>query len=248
MKLTITYIFHNCFTLQLGDHCFLFDYPDRKFLKPKMRQEVIARVKDSSLFALTSHSHPDHFNPQVNELISYTKEATFIFANETTTAFPVLQDLKTSLIVEPEHSYQTKYFNLETLESNDLGVAFLIQFAAFNIYFGGDLANWNWDELDRVEREQMEVFYHKSLAKLKKWPIDIAFVNTDRRLKNWAGAGEFISQIKPKIFIPMHTFGKTRTIDLFVKEVALTNPTNTTIWRYFNSGDTYTVDLPDDIL
>ena len=125
--------------------------------------------------------------------------------------------------------------------SNDEGVAFLITVEGLKIYFGGDLANWDWDELTTEEHRFLVDYFAEVLTKLKQWPIDIAFSNTDPRLPNWSGADQFIKTIKPKLFVPMHTFGNTESIAAFLNQ----NPQPVkTFFHYQKTGDCLALELP----
>ena len=119
-------------------------------------------------------------------------------------------------------------------------MAFLITIDNLNIYFGGDLANWEWDGLTQQETKFLVDYFSQVLDKLKQWPIQIAFSNTDSRLKNWSGAAQFIKTIKPNLFVPMHTFGETGTITRFIAE----NPhLDSPVFQYQKTGDTTVLKL-----
>jgi L-ascorbate metabolism protein UlaG (beta-lactamase superfamily) len=135
---------------------------------------------------------------------------------------------------------------IHTFLSNDQGVAFLINYANLNIYFGGDLANWQWDGLTKPETRLLVDYFSEVLTKLKQWPIQIAFSNTDPRLNNWSGAAQFIETIKPKLFVPMHTFGETGAINKFLSEHPLQNISSESVFfQYQETGDSILLELPD---
>lgn len=241
MKAEITYIFHNCFILKIQSRAFIFDYPADRFLTREMKEMVFSEIKKNSLTVLSSHSHQDHFNPDIVEFLKYTPDTTFILSSDILEAGFKIKGLNipnpvddSLVVVEPENRYKVKDFTLQTFQSTDLGVAFLITFAGLKIYFGGDLANWNWDELEPDERSQMEESFRKTLEKLEKQQIHIAFVNADSRLSNWAGAAEFMERIKPELFVPMHSFGQTEKMAEFAKEAPQTGKD---IFLYKKPGD-----------
>lgn len=228
----LIYVFHNCFVLQVDGKTILFDYPAPELLNTKAVSVVREAVRDTDLYVLFSHSHGDHFSPSVIDLIRVARKARFIISKDVAKAFPALEGQPDSLIAVPGRLGRLGELEVEAFPSNDLGVAYLLRLAGVSIYFGGDLANWNWD--GDSEDLRLEAFYHKTLDKLVEHPIQIAFSNADARLQNWSGAYEFIERIHPQIFVPMHTFGKTQTLKRFEKNLPV-GPTK--VWIYEKTGD-----------
>jgi L-ascorbate metabolism protein UlaG (beta-lactamase superfamily) len=234
MQIEITYIFHNCFVLQLPDKAFLFDYPADEYLTEARRAAIISRIRDTDLYLCSSHNHHDHFNRKAPELSTYTKSLTYILSRDIVKNNRQFKAMPSCYTVEADQSYTINDFTVDTFLSNDEGVAFLIHLGPLNIYFGGDLANWNWDDLTKQEIRLLVDYFGEVLLKLKPWPVQIAFSNTDQRLPNWAGAAQFIETVKPGLFVPMHTFGETQSIAKFLSE----NPElESKIFQYRETGD-----------
>jgi len=234
MKATITYINHNCFILKEASRTFLFDYPGDRFLTPKMREIVTAELQGSRAFIFASHSHQDHFNPKIVDLAKVASQATLVLSDEIINNHPQFEKIENCIITKPQGVYKIDKIKVSTFPSNDLGVAYLIKLDELTIYFGGDLAKWSWDEFTPEERSWMERHFQETINSLAKYQIDIAFENTDQRLTNWAGAAEFIKTVKPTLFVPMHTFGKTDSLKRFVKELG---QTKSTVFLYQKVGD-----------
>lgn len=240
MDLQIIYIFHNCFIVKSDRITFLFDYPDDRFLDENLTNLISDTIKDTQLYCFTSHSHSDHFNPDLKRIQTVNPQATFILSDDILGKIP--SGTAKTLFVAPEQNYTIdQRLQLTTYQSSDLGVAFLINVNEKTIYYGGDLANWNWDELPPEEKKQMEQFYHRFLERLGRYSIDLAFVNADPRMKNWAGAEEFLIKIKPQWFIPMHTFGKTALLAKFLR--SLKDKDKQGIFAYRQPGDTLEISL-----
>jgi L-ascorbate metabolism protein UlaG (beta-lactamase superfamily) len=241
MQTEITYIFHNCFVLKLSQKTFLFDYPADEYLNDCMRTSLIDKIKDTDLYVFSSHNHKDHFNRNITDLNTFSRNITYILSKDIVKKNPAFKELPSCIITVPDQSYQIGDLTVRTFLSNDQGVAFLITSNNLNIYFGGDLANWEWDDLTQQESRFLVDYFSEVLNKLKQWPIQIAFSNTDSRLKNWSGAAQFIKTIKPNLFVPMHTFGETQTITNFITE----NPhLDNQIFHYQKTGDTLVLELP----
>ena len=243
MKIEITYVFHNCFILQIpraeGIQSFLFDYPSDKFLTNPMKTAVISKIRDTDLYVFSSHNHQDHFNRNVRDLDGCVKRITYILSKDIVKKNRQFKEMKNSHSIEPDGKYQINDLEIQSFLSNDEGVAFLIKVADANgtdlsVYFGGDLANWDWEDLSKKERLFLVDYFGEVLAKLNSQTIQIAFSNTDARLPNWAGAAQFIETIRPRLFVPMHAFGDTTTIARFLNEHCYPG---TEVFKYNQTGD-----------
>lgn len=241
MQIQITYIFHNCFTLKLPDKTFLFDYPADQYLDEIRRTAIISQIQNTDLYLFSSHNHADHFNRNFMDLSSYTKSLTGILSRDIVAKNRQFKTISSCHAVEADQSYPMGDFTVDTFLSNDEGVAFLIHHGPINIYFGGDLANWHWEDLNKQELRLLVTYFGEVLEKIKKWPIQIAFSNTDQRLANWAGAAQFMEAVKPKLFVPMHTFGEAQSLVKFMNE----NPIDpgTEFFQYYQTGDTMNIEM-----
>jgi L-ascorbate metabolism protein UlaG (beta-lactamase superfamily) len=234
VKIEITYIFHNCFTLKLPDKTFLFDYPADQYLDQTRRAAIISQIQNTNLHLFSSHNHPDHFNRNSMDLSSYTNSLTCILSKDIVTKNRQFKGNPLCYTVEADQSYLINDYTVDTFRSNDEGVAFLIHLGSLHIYFGGDLANWNWENLNKQEIRLLVDYFGEVLEKLKQRPIQIAFSNTDQRLTNWAGAAQFMETLKPGLFVPMHAFGETQSITKFLNE----NPhPGIEVFHYQETGD-----------
>ena len=234
MKIVITYIHHNCFILKGPSWTLLFDYPDDRFLTPQMRETVTNGLWGSKAFIFASHSHQDHFNPQLMDVAKIASQATLVLSQDIIERQPRLGKVENCFIVKPSEVYGLEQMRIKTFPSNDLGVAYLIQTNELTVYFGGDLAKWSWDDFTPEERRWMEGHFQKTIETLAKQPIDIAFQNTDPRLPNWAGATEFLYTVKPKLFVPMHTFGDLDSLGRFMKDLGRIE---SKIFQYQETGE-----------
>lgn len=238
MHCLIKYIFHNCFVMRLGEMTLLFDYPAPEFLSQEAIHAVQESICDTELYIFSSHSHGDHFSPNVIEMTDAAKKRYFIVAKDVAKACPSLASHGETLIALPGREESVGNLSVEAFLSNDQGVAFLIGINGKTVYFGGDLANWNWenDEEDR----RLEAFFKKTLDKLVEKTIDIVFSNADPRLANWSGAYEVIEKMQPRFFIPMHTFGQTEALMRFKQGLPRTS---TSVWTYDHPGMNYDFQL-----
>lgn len=241
MQIEITYIFHNCFILKLPDMTFLFDYPAAQYLDETRRIAIISQIQNTDLYLFSSHNHADHFNRNSMVLSPYTKSLTCILSKDIVKKNRQFKENPLCHIAEADQSYTINDFTVDTFRSNDEGVAFLIHLGPLHIYFGGDLANWHWEDLNKQEIRLLVDYFGEVLEKIKQQPIQIAFSNTDQRLANWAGAAQFMEIVKPRLFVPMHTFGETQSIAKFLNE----NPGHpgTEVFQYHKTGDSITIEI-----
>jgi L-ascorbate metabolism protein UlaG (beta-lactamase superfamily) len=235
MPIEITFIFHNCFTVKFPDKTFLFDYPADQYLDKPRRAAVISQIENTDLFLFSSHNHADHFNRNSLDLGAYTKSLTCILSRDIVKKNRQYRDNPSCYPMDADQSYAIKDITVDTFRSNDEGVAFLIHLGSLHIYYGGDLANWHWEDLNKQEFQFLVSYFGEVLEKLKKWPIQIAFSNTDKRLTNWAGAAQFMETVKPNLFVPMHTFEDTSSIQKFINENPI--PIGVQFFHYHQTGD-----------
>lgn len=209
-EITIEYIYHSGFSVKFEDQNFIFDYYKGK----------LPSFKSPTAF-FVSHSHDDHYNPEIfnlkgdtpykyilsSDIKSYEKKENII-------------DLGSSENVEnlkhmySENSYHIKEgdnlildnFSVRAFPSTDKGVSFLVNYHGINIFHAGDLNLWVWDEDTPEEKEQMYERFISIIKEISIYDIDIAFFPLDPRLgQRYAdGFNMFIDEVEPSIILPMH--------------------------------------------
>jgi hypothetical protein len=232
--MNIIYIFHNSFILQTGDTTILFDYPNDQYINKEISNLVIEQIKDRNLFAFVSHGHADHFNPQIAKFAAFAAASRFIISSDVRSSYRLFKDPPGVLWVKPDQEHSLEGLAFRTFKSNDRGVAFLMNLSGMSIYFGGDLADWSWDDFTQRQRNRINKIFRATLAELKKSRIHIAFSNIDPRLSNCAGSPEFIAEINPELFVPMHAFGNLAWVHDFASQTSLSG---NVIFDYRFPGD-----------
>src|SRR5690554_7801383 len=97
--MTITYIYHSCYLIEFKEFSLLFD-----FYKDVPRNDGTNWItdyllkKEEDLYVFCSHSHSDHFNPEILSWRNRKKNIRYIFSDE------LLQSTK----VLPEDAYFLK--------------------------------------------------------------------------------------------------------------------------------------------
>jgi hypothetical protein len=235
----ITYIHHNSFVLEAGERVFLFDYPGPNHAMRGAREAMERAIAGREIFVFNSHSHDDHFHPGIRELVAPAAKVRFVLSDDILDMYPEAVP-KGSLIVEPDESYEFMGLGIDTIMSNDLGVAFLIHMDGRTIYYGGDLANWNWDADPVAQRKFTERFFASALARICAYEVDVGFSNADKRLRSQSGAADFVHVVKPAVFVPMHTFGHAEWVDA-LREPAEKNGSR--LFAYDKPGDSATFSI-----
>ena len=209
----VTYIHHSCFLVETERFYYLFDYekgglPEMEVKKP--------------IFVLSSHSHGDHYNPEVFALLAEIgmEHIQAVLSDD----IQPPANAKT-LLVSPEKEYtlgEEQY--LATLRSTDLGVAFLIEDQGRLIYHAGDLNDWVWEEETDTYNQEMTQNYRAQIQllsqTLKGREIDTAFVVLDPRQERDYDRGmcHFLQNIPARQVYPMHYWDEPGIIETFLND------------------------------
>lgn len=194
----VQYIFHSGFLVETAAGYYLFDY---------YKGDLPRLDTDKPMVVFSSHSHGDHYNPEV---FSILKEMGMkdIFAVLAKDIPPRNHPADIEVLrADAGQTYPLPHGEqLETLLSNDSGVAFLLTAAEGVIYHAGDLNDWTWDGESEQDNQQMRDSYRQEIDKLKGRRIDIAFVPLDPRQEMYYAEGMkyFLAQVGAGKVYPMH--------------------------------------------
>ena len=235
MQITITYIHHNCFVLRTPKRAFLFDYPNDDHL-PDGAEELVRRaVAGTDLAVFISHGHDDHLHDDLTTVTSAAGSVRYVVSDDVEDLRPeAIPSDGEVLVVEPDEIYDFDGMKIETLMSNDLGVAFLVADGDFRFYYGGDLAKWIWETASPQEAAFTEAFFARAMARVGEFRPHVAFSNVDRRLSNLAGGVEACLAAGAAVFVAMHTFGDTSWLRGFREMV---DGTHSRLFVYAGAGE-----------
>ena len=210
--MTVHYISHSGFLVETAVCYYIFDYFKGELPQLNIQKPVVV---------FSSHNHRDHYNPEIFTLLKmmgikniYTILAKDISEKKYPKDVAVLK-------AHPNMSYDLPYGErLETLQSTDSGVAFLLTTGEGVIYHGGDLNDWFWDGEPDNDNKQMRGSYRHEIDKLKGRKIDLAFVPLDPRQDAHYADGllYFLATTDVKCVYPMHYWQKPEIIDRFLIE------------------------------
>lgn len=210
----LTYIHHSCFTLE-GEHfTMIIDY--YKDTTDRLVHRLLSG-DHRKCYVLSSHSHADHFNPEILTWKQKYPDVQYIFSKDITAPKE-----SGAIFLDKTESYQDTILNIQAFGSTDLGISFRIEAENRKIFHAGDLNNWHWDdESTKEEALEYENNFLNELEVLAQTTdkLDLVMFPIDPRLgKDYMrGAQQFVDRIKTSLFVPMHFWGN------FAKAAAFKN-------------------------
>lgn len=246
MNINITYIDHSGFLMEWDDCYWLFDY---------YKGHIPSLDNNKILIVFVSHSHSDHFNPEIFNLykshskIKYLISSDINLDDKNKAKYGITDELSSRIKeVSPGCKYEISVDNycieVNTLKSTDKGVAFLNYYKGKTIYHAGDLNLWVWKEEDKQYNNDMKARFQKEISKLKNQKIDMAFVPLDPRQEEWYGLGmdALLDCAKVRYVFPMHFWDKPETIQMYKKE-RVSKPSSATIFDVENQGQYWSIEI-----
>jgi possible metal dependent hydrolase len=207
----VTYLGHSGFLLEEKDRYFIFDY---------YKGELPPLDREKEVLVFCSHCHRDHYNPKIFDLLDERGlRYRAVLAND------ISDEKRLSKIercfVDPDQGYQLEGgIQVETLLSNDSGVAFIVSTGEGSIYHGGDLNDWYWEGEPEEENRELRAIFHAEIEKIKGRHFDLAFVPLDPRLEAHYADGllYFLERVDGNAVFPIHYWGEPSVIQRFLTE------------------------------
>lgn len=207
----VSYLDHSGFLLELKDRYYVFDY--YKGVLPPLD-------KEKEVLVFCSHCHGDHYNPKIFDLLDGRgMRYRAVLANDINDE-KRLSKIERSF-VEPDQCYRLAGgVRVETLLSNDSGVAFIVSSDEGIVYHGGDLNDWYWEGEPEEENRELRAIFHTEIGKIKGRHFDIAFVPLDPRLEAHYADGllYFLERVDCDAVFPIHYWGEPDVIRHFLTE------------------------------
>ena len=125
--MTITYIYHSCYLIEFKEFSLLFDfYKDVPREDGKNWITDYLLKKEEDLYVFCSHSHSDHFNPEIFSWRKRKKNLRYIFSDELLESKLVLPE--DANFLRKEESYRDHRIKVKAFGSTDVGGSFLISY------------------------------------------------------------------------------------------------------------------------
>lgn len=241
MRITITYVHHNCFVLHAPDRVYLFDYPAAAHRGAEAAELVRRAVAGRDLTVFISHGHEDHLGDDLDEVTVQAATVRTVLSDDVPDMRPEAVPARGEVhVVEPDERYSLGPLRVQTLMSNDLGVAYLVEDRGLRFYYGGDLAEWIWPGTPPREAEFTRAFFRAAMERVRAFRPHVAFSNTDPRLEHLAGGETACRMAGARVFVPMHAFGETAAL-AGLGQVA--REVGALAFIYARSGDSETFDV-----
>lgn len=210
----VTYLNHSGFLVETPSWLLVFDYyPEGASSKGILRPEAF--VPDKGLAVFISHSHHDHFSPEVLSWRRFRPDR-LLFAGAD---LPLRPD-RTSFVMRGGDQAAADGIRVTALESTDLGVAFLVKVDGLTLYHAGDLNDWYWEGEPEAENTAMSQAYADQMEKLRGERPDVAFLPMDPRQEEdyLRGILGFWRVCHARHLFPMHFWGDFSVFDKMEKD------------------------------
>ena len=207
----VTYLDHSGILVEIKDYYCIFDY---------YKGELPPLDKEKEVIVFCSHSHNDHYNPLIFDLLNQRGMRYQAILASDISDENRLSKIKHSF-VKPDECYQFDGgIQVETLLSNDSGVAFIVSTDEGVVYHGGDLNDWYWEGEPEEENQELRTIYHTEIGKIKGRHFDVAFVPLDPRLEAHYADGllYFLENVDCDAVFPIHYWGEPAVIQRFITE------------------------------
>ena len=211
----LIYIYHSGFVIEGSDFSILIDYyqdtPDcfvhTKFLN-----------RPGRLYILASHSHSDHFTPEILEWRNVRPDIQYIFSEDIRNKGQAC--FHDAIYLRKGEEWGAGQIRIKAFGSTDVGISFLIDIDNTRIFHAGDLNNWHWEEESTPEEiQEAQENYFRELETLSRETsyLDLALFPVDPRLGQdyTRGARQFIDRIQTHQFAPMHFWEKYTKANTF---------------------------------
>lgn len=188
----VTFIEHSSFMVEMEQNVLLFDY---------YQGEIPSFDGSKTLYVFASHSHADHYDPAIWKLKEQYKDIHYILSDD-------IKDNEGAVVMKAHEKKEVAGIKIETLRSNDMGVAFLVKVEGKTIYHAGDLNWWHWNGESEEDNEYYKKTFQDEMKYLEGKKIDLAFMLLDPRQEDkycW-GMNYFLEHTDSKVVFPMHCF------------------------------------------
>ena len=203
----LIYLYHSGFAL-LGEGCtVVFDYYEDSLSADKgvLHDEILAR--SGRFYVLSSHSHADHFNPDILAWKEVRPDIIYIFSKDILRHRHLPKE--TAHWLKKGEAYSDDTLTVHAFGSTDIGISFLVELEGRKVFHAGDLNNWHWmDESTEAEWRGAEKNFFHELDFLGQYTreTDVAMFPVDPRLgrEYMRGPRQFVERIRTGLFVPMH--------------------------------------------
>ena len=204
----ITFLYHSAFLVELEACSLLFDWTGE--------QPLPGFDRSKPLYVFASHHHHDHYTPRIFSL--GMDNVTYILAS----CIRLSAKRKAGLGIDDRRVHRLRAgvtetigdVTVQTVRSNDAGVAFVVRAGETSFFHAGDLNDWYWAGEAQEWNDRIAEVFQKSLTQLQDVVVDVAFLPLDGRLEEafYWGFHKFMQCIRCRLAFPMHCWGNFSVI------------------------------------
>ncbi|MFW2487905.1 MBL fold metallo-hydrolase [Clostridium chromiireducens] len=211
----VKYIEHSCFSIELENVILLFDY---------YKGQLPDFDKEKTIYVFSSHNHHDHFDISIFKLLEKYQKVKYIFSKDIKKKFGRkffnTHGVDDSIYEKIEfigiyQTLETADLKIETLNSTDEGVAFIVTVNGKTIYHAGDLHLWAWNHKTAENNAKNTEEYINEIERIKNRHFDVAFLVLDPRQEDkfHLGFDYFMRNTDTDKAYPMHFWNDDSIID-----------------------------------
>lgn len=152
----VWYCHHSGVAVKTQRHLLLFDLFGEA-LEPKEGQGLQQgyfdpkEAEDQNTIVFVSHEHEDHFDPRIFSFRDKIKRIEYVLPEELDEIF------SPAVFVHPHMQVNLPDCRITTLDSTDIGVAYLVETDGKLIYHAGDLNRWHWEGEEEAFNKDQEL-------------------------------------------------------------------------------------------
>ena len=141
----ISYIYHSCYLLEFDKFSIVFD-----FYRDIRREDGSYWIQDylleqkGDLYVFVTHSHQDHFNPDIFSWKERKSNITYILSAELKQSGMAVP--AEAILLDKLDTYKNRHLETKAFGSTDIGGSFLLNIGGMYYFHAGDLNNWHWNE------------------------------------------------------------------------------------------------------
>jgi ankyrin repeat protein/L-ascorbate metabolism protein UlaG (beta-lactamase superfamily) len=223
----VWYLNHSAWAVKTKNHLLVFDYWQQNDdpNTPSINNGRInpEEIVNQNVLVFASHTHQDHFSPDIFNWGKTLKNINYILGFET-------DDYKEYSYIQPRELKTINGVKITAIPSTDSGEGFMVEVNGLTIYHPGDHAN-RFQEGDNAFTDEID-FLAKQYNK-----IDIAFVPItgcsfrDKKALN-IGNNYLVEKFNPSLVLPMHGSGNED------KYIEYANERDNPVYKFVsNKGD-----------
>ena len=166
--MNMTYLHHSGFQIETKHSVLLFDYYTQNGMFDRVNEGDFPHKK---FYIFVSHGHGDHYDPAI---LRWADRAHYILSDDV----ELPKDFKGEVTwVKPHQKLTVDDLEIETLASNDQGVAFVVKVAGKRtVFHAGDLNWWHWNGESEEFNNDIADSYRQEIDLLKGREINVACV------------------------------------------------------------------------